>query len=234
MVAPVLNQSMLKRAQGKGLLDVRVYDLRDFTVDGQADDLPYGGGPGMVLKPEPIFSAVEQIQAAQGPARLILPSPQGPVFNPKMAEAFSKEERRLLFICGHYEGIDARVTLGLAPEEVSVGDYILTGGELAALIMIDAATRLIPGVLGDPDSVQEESFAASLLEYPHYTRPNPFRGMAVPEVLVSGNHAAIRRWRRQQAILSTATKRPDLLGHAILTCEEQEGINRDHRKGDWQ
>jgi len=226
MVAAVLGQSILKRAQAGGFLDVRVHALRDFTRNGQADDFPYGGGPGMVLKPEPIFAAVEQIQKERGEVRLLLPSPQGVPFSQPLARDFSEETRSLLFICGHYEGIDARVQTGLQPEEVSVGDYILTGGELAALVMIDAATRLIPGVLGDPASIEEESFAASLLEYPHYTRPQIFREMAVPDVLVSGHHAEIRRWRRRQSILTTLTKRPGLLSDAALTDEERAWIGQ--------
>jgi tRNA (guanine37-N1)-methyltransferase len=229
MVAPVLNQSILKRAQAKGLCDIRVHPLRDFTPNGQADDYPYGGGPGMVLKPEPIYAAVEQIQKErQGGIRIILPSPQGVRFDQRAALSYAGEQRSLLFICGHYEGVDARVREGLPVEEVSVGDYILTGGELAALMMIDAAARLVPGVLGGPTSTAEESFSSSLLEYPHYTRPYSFRGMAVPEVLVSGDHGAIRQWRRKQAILTTALMRPDLLHGAVadagLTDEEQEWV----------
>jgi len=226
VISAVLGQSILKRAQAAGFLEVRVHALRDFTRNEQADDFPYGGGPGMVLKPEPIFAAVEQIQKERGSVRLILPSPQGVPFSQPLARALSEETRSLLFICGHYEGIDARVQAGWQPEEVSVGDYILTGGELAALVMIDAATRLIPGVLGDPASIEEESFTASLLEYPHYTRPRVFREMAVPEVLVSGNHEEIRRWRRQQAILTTLEKRPRLLLDAALTDEERAWISR--------
>jgi len=226
MVAAVLGQSILKRAQAAGLLDVRVHPLRDFTRNGQADDFPYGGGRGMVLKPEPIFAAVEQIQKERGAVRLILPSPQGVRFSQSLARDFSEEARSLLFICGHYEGIDARVQAEWRPEEVSVGDYILTGGELAALVMIDAATRLIPGVLGDPASIEEESFASSLLEYPHYTRPQMFRERAVPEVLVSGHHAEIRRWRRRQSILTTLEKRPDLLAGAGLTEEERAWVGQ--------
>ncbi len=230
MVLPVLGQSILKRAQGKGLLDVRVHPLRDFTPDGQADDYPYGGGPGMVLKPEPIYAAVERMQEERGDVRIILPSPQGARFDQRVAESYAKESRSLLFICGHYEGVDARVKEGLPLEEVSVGDYVLTGGELAALVMIDAAVRLVPGVLGDPTSTSEESFSSSLLEYPHYTRPAEFRGMAVPEVLVSGHHGAIRQWRRKQAILTTASIRPDLLqgaaAESVLTDEERQWIGQ--------
>lgn len=228
MVAPVLQQSILKRAHESGLLDVRVHQLRDFATDKHhiTDDAPYGGGPGMLLKPEPIFAALEKILSERDRARIIMPSPQGKTFNQRMAEEFSREERSLVFICGHYEGIDARVKEGIGLEEVSVGDYILTGGELAALTMIDASARLVPGVLGEAASIEEESFSSFLLEYPQYTRPSEFKGMKVPDVLVSGNHAAIRSWRKRQALLNTLRKRPDLLMEASFTEEEKEWIDR--------
>ncbi|HLG21278.1 MAG TPA: tRNA (guanosine(37)-N1)-methyltransferase TrmD [Candidatus Manganitrophaceae bacterium] len=223
MVAPALQQSILKRAQERGLLEVRVHQLRDFTTDKHhvTDDAPYGGGPGMVLKAGPICAALEKIRGERGETRIILTSPQGAVFNQKMAHSFSREDRSLVFICGHYEGIDERVKQGVALEEVSVGDYILTGGELAALLMIDASARLVPGVLGKPASIEEESFSSSFLEYPHYTRPADWRGMKVPEILVSGNHEAVRAWRREQALLNTLQKRPDLIADPSLT--EQKG-----------
>ena len=228
MVAPVLQQSILKRAHESGLLDVRVHQLRDFATDKHhiTDDAPYGGGPGMLLKPEPIFAALEKIVSERDRTRIIMPSPQGKTFNQKMAEEFSREERSLVFICGHYEGIDARVKEGIGLEEISVGDYILTGGELAALTMIDASARLVPGILGEATSIEEESFSSFLLEYPQYTRPSEFKGMKVPDVLVSGNHAAIRSWRKRQALLNTLRKRPDLLMEASLTEEEKEWIDR--------
>lgn len=228
MIVAALGESILKRAQQAGFFEVCVRPLREFTSDKHhiVDDAPYGGGPGMVLKPGPIFSALDQIVAERGDVRVIIPSPQGKLFDHKMAGDFSRESRSLVFICGHYEGIDARVVEGLHAEEVSVGDYILTGGELAALVMIDASARFLPGVLGDVDSLQEESFSASLLEYPHYTRPDEFRGMRVPDVLKSGNHRAIRLWRRQQSVLNTLRKRPDLLREAVLTEEEREWMNR--------
>lgn len=218
MVAPTLRTSILKRAMERGLLDVRFHQLRDFTSDKHhvTDDSPYGGGPGMVLKPEPIFAAVERIREDRGEIRIILTSPQGKVFGQGMAEEFSMEERALVFICGHYEGVDERVKEGTDLEEVSIGDFILTGGELAALVMIDASARLIPGVLGKEASIKEESFSSSLLEYPHYTRPAEFKGMKVPEILVSGDHQAIRNWRKQQALLNTLQKRPDLLADVSM------------------
>ena len=215
IIRPVLAQSMLKRAGEKGLLDVRVHNLRDFTEDKHrtADDHPYGGGAGMVLKPEPIFRAVDAIRSQGEPVRLILTSPQGRLFTQPLAFEFSRETRRMVFICGRYEGVDERVREGLDLEEVSIGDYVLTGGELPALVMMDAAVRWVPGVLGDPESANEDSFSGALLDYPHYTRPATFRGLNIPDVLTSGNHEAIRDWRRKQALLNTLKKRPDLLDH---------------------
>jgi tRNA (guanine37-N1)-methyltransferase len=227
MVRPVLDQSMLKRAQEKGLLDVRVRNLRDYAADRHqvADDAPYGGGAGMVMKAEPIFRAVDALrQEYVGDAmglRLLLPSPQGRRFTQSVAEELRDERRMLVFLCGHYEGIDERVRLGLKPEEISIGDYVVTGGELPALVMIDATVRLIPGVVGDPESIEAESFSGSLLDYPHYTRPAEVRGLAVPEVLLSGNHEAIRRWRRKEALRHTYLKRPDLLRDRLLNDEDR-------------
>lgn len=228
MVKAVLGESILKRAQDRLLLEVKTHQLRDFTYDKHhmADDVPYGGGGGMLLKPEPIFAAIENVRAMRGnDIRIILTTPQGKPFDQRMAEEFSRENRALVFICGHYEGIDARVNDGIPLEEVSMGDFVLTGGELPAIAMIDAAARLLPGVLGSASSVEEESFEDSLLEYPHYTRPFEFRGMQVPEVLVSGNHAEIKAWRRRHAIINTQQKRPDLLSDAILTLGEREQLN---------
>lgn len=232
LVQPVLGQSMLKRAQEKGLLEARVHNLRDYTEGRHlvADDTPYGGGAGMVMKAEPVFRAVEALRRQYGESgsgeslRLLLPSPQGRPFTQRLAEEFRDERRRLVFVCGHYEGIDERVRIGLEPEEVSVGDYVLTGGELPALVMIDAAVRLIPGVLGDPESSERDSFAEPLLDYPHYTRPAELRGLPVPEVLLSGNHEAIRLWRRKEALRSTYRKRPDLLHDRSLTDEDRRLI----------
>ncbi len=212
-VTAYFDYSILKRARAKSLLEVCFYSLRDFGGGKHhvTDDLPYGGGPGMVLKPEPIYSALETIKKEKGEVRVIMPSPQGIVFRQETAIDFSKEQRTLVFVCGRYEGIDARVGQGISLEEVSIGDYVLTGGELPALVMIDAAVRLIPGVLGDLQSLEEESFSSGVLDYPQYTRPAEFRGMKVPEVLLSGDHKAIRQWRREAALLNTCQKRPDLL-----------------------
>lgn len=226
MLEPIFGQSILKRAIDKTLIDLRIHDLRDFAYDKHrvTDDVPYGGGGGMLLKPEPIFAALDFIRAERGEVRVILPSPQGKRFDQNMAENFASEKLPLAFICGHYEGIDARVNDGIFLEEVSVGDYILTGGEIPAALMIDAAARLVPGVLGGALSAQEESFSTSLLEHPHYTRPFEYRGMKVPEVLTSGNHAKIRNWRREQALINTLEKRPDLLAEAPLTQSEKHWV----------
>ena len=228
MVQPAVNQSILKRAQEKELVRVHVHNLRDHATDRHhvADDTPYGGGAGMVMKAEPVFRAVDALReaaAADGSAdlRIIIPSPQGRLFNHEVAEDFSGERRRLVFLCGHYEGFDERIRVGLQAEEISIGDYVLTGGELAALVMIDAAVRLIPGVLGDPDSALQDSFAESLLDYPHYTRPPEVRGLSVPELLLSGNHEVIRLWRRKAALRNTFLKRPDLLRDRLLTDEDR-------------
>lgn len=234
MVEAVLDASILKRAREKGLLDIRVLNLRDYAEGRHkiADDYPYGGGAGMVMKPEPVFRAVETVRAQGDDLRLVLLSPQGRPFTQAVAEEFAQEPKRVVFLCGHYEGIDERVRIGLAPEELSVGDYVLTGGELAALIVVDASARLIPGVLGDQQSAAADSFSGSLLDYPHYTRPPVFRGLDVPEVLLSGNHQAIQAWRRAQAIRNTYDKRPDLLAQATLTPEDRRVLNEvSHRGG---
>jgi tRNA (guanine37-N1)-methyltransferase len=218
-----LDESILKRARERKLLDVKLYNIRDFTDDAHrtVDDYPFGGGAGMVFKPEPIFRAVDRIKEDGAPRKVVLLSPQGRPFTQEMAEAFVREQRRFVFICGRYEGIDERVKT-LADEEVSIGDYVMTGGELAALVIIDAVTRLLPGALGDERSIEDESFSWGLLDYPHYTRPREFRGMNVPQVLISGDHKAILRWRRKQALRKTRMMRPDLLENAKLTDLDKE------------
>jgi tRNA (guanine37-N1)-methyltransferase len=205
-----LGHSILRRAIDRGLLDVRLTNIRDFATDRHrtVDDYPYGGGPGMVMKPGPIFDAVEAV--AESGAPIILLSPQGRVFTQRIAAELARQER-LVLICGHYEGVDERVREHLVTDELSIGDYVLTGGELAAMVVIDAVTRLLPGVLGGEESTSEESHSHGLLEYPQYTRPPDFRGWTVPEILLSGHHAEIARWRRRQALLRTARRRPDLL-----------------------
>jgi len=218
-----LQVSMIGRARERGLLDVHIWDLRDFTTDRhrQVDDAPYGGGAGMVMKPEPFFAAVDAIRAEAGePAHIILTSPQGARLTHALAEEMAGKNH-LVLLCGHYEGIDERVRDGLATDEISIGDYVLTGGELPAMVIVDAVARFVPGVVGDAASVEADSFAEGLLDYPHYTRPPEFRGMTVPEVLLSGNHEAIRRWRRAQRLRRTWRRRPDLFKHEALSDEDR-------------
>jgi tRNA (guanine37-N1)-methyltransferase len=222
-----LRESILKRAQDKGLLEVKIYNIRDFSSDKHktVDDYPYGGGPGMVLKPEPLFSAIKEIKKDNVERRVILLSPQGKPFTQTTAKELATEQRRIIFICGRYEGIDERVRTCLVDEELSIGDYIITGGELAALVIIDASTRLIPGALGDNRSVVEESFSWGLLDYPHYTRPREYEGLKVPEVLISGNHKEIWQWRRKEALKKTLQVRPELIEKIELTEEDQRLIS---------
>lgn len=227
MFSAYLGESILKRAAQKGLLDVKLFNPRDFTTDRHrtVDDYPYGGGAGMVMKVEPIYNALDSIKADGRERLTILTSPQGKPYTQGMAESLALEARRVVIICGRYEGIDERVRQSLVDEELSIGDYVLTGGELAALVIIDSVARLIPGVLGDGDSVKEESFSWGLLDYPHYTRPPEFKGMKVPEVLLSGNHKVIWRNRRREAIRRTLLRRPDLLEKVSLSSEDIEILN---------
>src|SRR5512133_2283870 len=210
MFAGPLDESIVKRARAAGLLDLRIHNLRDYAHDRHktVDDRPFGGGPGMLLKPEPIFEAVEAV--ASETTRVILLSPSGRPFSQTVARQLV-EFQDLLLISGHYEGFDERVRQELADDELSIGDYVLTNGALPAMVVVDAVTRLLPGALGADESSTEESFSAGLLEYPHYTRPAEFRGMKVPEVLLSGNHAQIAKWRAEQARVRTKERRPDLL-----------------------
>jgi tRNA (guanine37-N1)-methyltransferase len=205
-----LDESIVRRAREAGLLDLKIHNLRDWTHDRHktVDDRPFGGGPGMLLKVEPLFEAVESLQREK--TRVILLSPSGRKFDQSIARELAQAED-LLLVCGSYEGFDERVRAALADDELSIGDYVLTNGALPAMVVIDAVARLLPGVLGDDESSRDESFSAGLLEYPQYTRPAEFRGMKVPEVLVSGNHAEIEKWRREQAKLRTEKQRPDLL-----------------------
>ena len=220
-----LNESILKRAREKELLDVNLVNIRDFASGPhrQVDDYPFGGGAGMVLKPEPVFRAMDALKEDGEPRRVVLLSPQGRPFDQSMAEAYAEEEQKFVFICGRYEGIDERVR-ALVDEEVSIGDFVLTGGELGALVIIDAVTRLIPGVLGDEKSIEDESFSWGLLDYPHYTRPREFRGLDVPQVLLSGNHEEIRLWRRREALKKTLEVRPDLIDNARLSDRDKDMI----------
>jgi len=210
MFAGPLDESIIKRAREAGLLDLKIHQLRDYTHDKHktVDDRPFGGGPGMLLKPEPIFEAVEKI--ARATTKVILMSPSGRPFSQAIARELARE-KDLLLVTGHYEGFDERIREQLADDELSIGDYVLTNGALPAMVVVDAVTRLLSGVLGDDESSSEESFSDGLLEYPQYTRPAEFRGMKVPEMLLSGNHAEIAKWRAGQAKLRTKERRPDLL-----------------------
>lgn len=213
MFQNVLNESILKIASEKKLVKFNLYNIRDFTKDKHkcVDDKPYGGGAGMVMKPEPVFTAVEAVESMDDSiSTKILLTPQGETFNQEMANDISKKDR-LMLICGRYEGFDERIRYGLDVIEISIGDYVLTGGEIPAMVIIDSVARLVPGVLGGNNSLQYESFMNKKLEYPQYTRPSEFRGMKVPEVLKSGNHAKIEEWRTEHAILRTLERRPDLL-----------------------
>jgi tRNA (guanine37-N1)-methyltransferase len=210
MFAGPLDESIIQRARKKGLLDLKIHNLRDWTHDRHrtVDDKPFGGGPGMLLKPEPLFEAVESLRREK--TRVILLSPAGRKFDQAIARDLAQQED-LLLVTGHYEGFDERVRETLADDELSIGDYVLTNGALPAMVVIDAVARLLPGVLGDDESSRDESFSHGLLEYPQYTRPAEFRGMKVPEILVSGHHAEIEKWRREQARSRTKKQRPDLL-----------------------
>ena len=208
-----LAEGIVARAISSGLIDVQVRDLRDFTTDRHrvVDDMPFGGGPGMVLKPEPLFRAVDTIREERGnPSAIVLTSPDGKRFSHEEANRLSRLHH-VVILCGRYEGVDERVRLGLATEEISIGDYVVSGGELPALVIVDAVARFVPGVVGDDDSVARDTFARGLLDFAQYTRPAEFRGMRVPPVLLSGHHAEIERWRRREALTRTLDRRPDLV-----------------------
>ena len=228
---PYLESSILQRARQHGLIDVRLYNIRDWAHDKHhtTDDTPYGGGGGMVMKPEPVFEAVESVLGPESGVPIILLTPQGRVFSQTVARELSAHER-IALICGRYEGFDERIRKNLITDEISMGDYVLTGGELPALVLIDAVTRLLPGALGDPTGAEDDSHASGLLEYPHYTRPPEFRGETVPEVLLSGDHAKIEQWRREQSLLRTLARRPDLLEKAELTDKERKFIESQKSK----
>ena len=222
MFSSVVDESILGRAVKSGLVEIQRVDLRDFTEDRHrsVDDRPYGGGPGMVFKPEPVFDAVESVlgevgSAADAGVRKIILTPQGRRLDQPLLRELSGESR-IVLLCGHYEGFDERIIEGLGFEEVSIGDYVLSGGELPAMVLIDGVVRLLPGALGHPESSEEESFENGILEYPQYTRPSEYRGIKVPEVLLSGNHAEIEQWRRQQALERTRDRRGDLLENREL------------------
>jgi tRNA (guanine37-N1)-methyltransferase len=232
MFEVVFSGGVVKRAAEKGLIEIRVHNLRDFTTDKHrsVDDRPYGGEEGMVFKPEPIFAAVERVRRSpQTPVYLL--SPQGRKLDFRLAQELAGHSQVIL-ICGRYEGVDERVSENLATGEISIGDYVLTGGELAAMVVVDATVRFVPGVVGRQQSVRHDSFFEERLDYPQYTRPRDFRGMKVPQVLFSGDHKKIEAWRRKQALEKTRQRRPDLLEHRSLSPEEQKGLDpiQDERK----
>lgn len=223
MVMNGLNTSIIGRASSQGILSINAVNIRDYAGNkhNKVDDYPYGGGAGMVMQPGPVYRAYKALEEDAGhKLRVIYMTPQGKVFNQSMAEDFAKEEE-LVFLCGHYEGIDERVLDMIVTDNVSIGDYVLTGGELAAMTMIDCISRLVPGVLNNNDSAEIETFHDNLLEYPQYTRPEEFMGVKVPEILLSGHHANVEKWRREQSIIRTLERRPDLLDNAVLNKKER-------------
>jgi tRNA (guanine37-N1)-methyltransferase len=217
------SESIIKRAMEDALIDIRLHDIREYATDRHktADDSPYGGGAGMVMKVEPLTACIEAVRTERGNARVILTTPRGKRFDQALAAELAKEEA-LLIICGRYEGVDERVRELFVDDEISLGDFVMTGGELAAMVIVDAVSRLLPGVLGSADSALSDSFSDGLLEYPHYTRPAEFRGLGVPEVLLSGNHREIAQWRRRQALQRTLLTRPDQLAEAQLSEKDRE------------
>jgi tRNA (guanine37-N1)-methyltransferase len=220
----VFDYSIIERAIERSIIDIHMHDIRAFTNDKHhvVDDYPYGGGAGMVMKPEPVFDAVEAVMKEYNgnSSSIILLSPVGRLYNQRVAQQMAQYDH-LVLICGHYEGVDERISEHLIDEEISIGDYILSGGEIAAMVVVDSITRLLPGVVGSEASIEEESHVEGLLEYPHYTRPAVFRDWSVPEVLTSGNHSRIARWRRQQSLLRTMKRRPDLMEKYTLSREDQ-------------
>lgn len=228
MLSGFLSTSIIKRAIDSGIVDINPVNLRDFAVDKHrsTDDRPYGGGSGMVMTPLPFFRAVDSLRRED--TRVILLCPQGELFNQKKAWEFSKQ-KHLILLCGHYEGVDERVRLGLATDEISIGDYVLSNGTLAAMVLIDAVVRLIPGALGDENAVYDDSFSQGLLEYPQYTRPFIYRGMHVPEILASGNHKAISKWRNEQSFKRTKLRRPDILKRISMEVKDDFSGNSENK-----
>ncbi|CAJ1315605.1 tRNA (guanosine(37)-N1)-methyltransferase TrmD [Paenibacillus nuruki] len=228
MFTGVFGSSILGKAAAKGIVELNAINFRTYSKSkhGTVDDTPYGGGGGMVLKPEPIFDAVEDLAPASTfvSPRIILMCPQGEPFSQRKAEELAEEEH-LILICGHYEGYDERIREHLVTDEISIGDYVLTGGEIPAMAAVDSIVRLLPGVLGNANSAVTDSFSTGLLEYPHYTRPVEYRGMKVPDILLSGHHANVEKWRREQSLLRTLERRPELLEQADLTTKERQWLN---------
>ncbi|WP_347552730.1 tRNA (guanosine(37)-N1)-methyltransferase TrmD [Pseudalkalibacillus hwajinpoensis] len=232
MFTGVFSHSILKRAEESGAVSYQVTNFRDYSSNKHknVDDYPYGGGAGMVLTPQPVFDAVDALSEGKRP-RVILMCPQGERFTQKKAEELAEEDH-LIFVCGHYEGYDERIREHLVTDEISIGDFVLTGGELASMVVIDSVTRLLPGVLGNKDSAPKDSFSNGLLEHPHYTRPAEFQGIGVPDVLLSGNHAAVDRWRLKESIRRTWNRRPDLIEAKNLTIEEQKMFEEIKKESD--
>ncbi|HJQ68915.1 MAG TPA: tRNA (guanosine(37)-N1)-methyltransferase TrmD [Blastocatellia bacterium] len=233
MFREVFDFGIIRRAREAGLIEIVVHDLRDYTHDRhrQVDDRPFGGGAGMVMKPGPLFRAIEAVTHGDAETKTVLLSPQGRLFSQPVAEEFSRLQK-LVLICGRYEGIDERVVERAVTDEVSIGDYVLSGGEIPAMVIVDAVTRLIPGALGCDESAKQESFAAGLLDYPHYTRPAEYRGLKTPDVLTGGNHAEIEAWRRRKAVEKTARRRPDLIRDAPLTENERREVEKILKEND--
>jgi len=232
---PYLDSSILQRARQRGLIDVHVHNIRAWATNKHhvTDDEPYGGGGGMVMKVEPVFAAVESVLGPESGCPIILLTPQGRVFTQKIAMELAQHPR-LGLICGRYEGVDERIRQHLVTDEISIGDYVLTGGELPSLVLIDAVSRLLPGVLGDPDGPFDDSHASGLLEYPHYTRPPEYHGWGVPEILLSGDHGKIGQWRREQSLRRTLKRRPDLLEDAPLSDTDRQVLKKIKEEGDTQ
>ncbi len=227
LFSPLIRQGIIGRAVKKGLVDIRLTDIRSFARGAHkvTDDRPYGGGSGMVMKPGPIYRAIRSIERAEGKSLVILLTPQGPTFNQPKAWELSRQNQ-LILVCGRYEGVDERIRSNYIDLELSIGDYILSGGEVGAMVLVDAVSRLVPGVLGGERSTREDSFEDGLLEYPHYTRPRVFKGMEVPSVLLSGDHEEIRLWRRTQSLKRTLERRPDLLKKSVLQEEDKTILAR--------
>lgn len=232
MITQTLSHSILGRAQAEGLIGVKSVNIREYTLNKQkhVDDYPYGGGAGMVMQGQPIYDAYQSLMPQAEGARVVYMTPQGRPFTQRIAEELAREDK-LVFLCGHYEGVDERLIEEIVTDEISLGDFVLTGGELAAITMIDAISRLVPGVLGKEESFADESFSDGLLEYPQYTRPPVFMGREVPEVLLSGHHGNVAKWRREQALLRTAKKRPDLLEKADLTEKDRKFLEEQGFEG---
>jgi tRNA (guanine37-N1)-methyltransferase len=232
MFASPCGCSLLKKALDKGLIEIQLHDIRNYAEDKHrmTDDAPYGGGGGMVMKVEPIDRALGSIPVTEGNVPIILMTPQGERFSQKMAEDLAGY-RQLVLVCGHYEGVDERVRTQLVSREISIGDYVLTGGELSAMVVVDAVSRLVPGVLGNCESARADSFSTGFLEYPHYTRPAEYRGWKVPDVLLMGNHREIELWRRRESLLRTLRRRPDLLTDRVLTEQEEKWLTEEDSNG---